>query len=187
MTYEDWPGLLKSWSKFILASRDYRELIPAELIDEQNLWIGYPGASEAQIRQTENRLKTRLPQTYREFLKITNGWPTAGPYVGRILPVHEIEWVAARRRDWLENWKLGMKFGFGIDNLSAIRDLLGFDHDLLEGGLQISNEDVGIYLLIPGLKSEAGEWEAWCFEGETGAIRHRSFWDLMQYEFDIQR
>jgi len=38
---------------------------------------------------------------------------------------------------------------------------------------------------MPGLRSADGEWEAWCFEGETGALRYRSFRDLMQAEFDI--
>lgn len=80
---------------------------------------------------------------------------------------------------------LGVKLGSGRDDASLFRDMLGFDIDLLESGLEISNENVGIYLLIPSLKSEEGEWEAWCFEGETEAIRYRSFWDLMQNEFDL--
>ncbi len=183
MSNYDWRQLLNSWSRHILATSDYRDYLPEEVIDEQNLWIGYSGASEEQIVQAERRLKTRLPESYREFQKVSNGWPVGGPYVARILAVEEIEWVSARKRDWLEGWKLGVKLYSGRDDPSVFREMLGFDIHLLESGLEISNEDVGIYLLIPSLKSEDGEWEAWCFEGETGAMRYRSFDELMQAEY----
>lgn len=185
MIADQWPELLHSWSQHILATSDYRSYLPEEVIDEQNLWIGYPGASEEQIVQAERRLKTRLPASYREFQKVTNGWPVGGPYVARILAVEEIEWVSARKRGWLEGWKLGVKLYTGRDDPSVFREMLGFDIRLLESALEISNEDVGIYLLIPSLKSEDQEWEAWCFEGETGAMRYRSFWNLMQDEFNL--
>ena len=181
-----WPELLKSWSRHILATGYYRDILPAEVIDQKNQWIGYPGAGEEQIVQAEACLKTRLPESYREFLKLSNGWPTGGLYVTRILPVEEIEWVSARKRDWLEGWKLGAKLYTGRDDPSVFREIFGYDLRLLESGLEISDEEnIGVYLLIPGLKSADGEWEAWCFEGETGAMRHRSFWDLMKAEFDI--
>lgn len=80
-----------------------------------------------------------------------------------------------------------MRFGLGSSDLSAIEDMLGFDIHMLESGLEISGEDMGVYLLIPGSKSAAGEWEAWCFEGETGVIRYHSFYDLMQGEFELLR
>ncbi|GAP13620.1 hypothetical protein LARV_01375 [Longilinea arvoryzae] len=71
-----WPELLQSWSRHILVTSDYRSYLPEEVIDKQNLWIVYRGASEGQIAQAERRLKTRLLESYREFLKISNGWPT---------------------------------------------------------------------------------------------------------------
>ena len=187
MIDHQWHELLQSWSRHILATGDYRDYLPEEAIDKQNLWIGYPGAGEEQILQAERCLKTMLPESYREFLKISNGWPTGGPYVTRILPVEEIAWVSERKRDWLEYWKLGIKLSSGRHDPSVFREMLGFDIRLLENGLEISNQDVGVYLLIPSLKSADGEWEAWCFEGETDAMRYRSFWDLMQGEFDLLR
>lgn len=181
-----WHGLLQSWSRHTLAAGDDRDNLSAEWLDEQTLWIGYPGAGEEQIARAERRLKTRLPESYREFLKITNGWPAGGPYVTRILPVEKIEWVSARKRDWLESWKLGMRLGSGNGDLATIGERLGFDIRTLESGLEISDEeDIGVYLLMPGLKSADDEWEAWCFEGETGAVRYPSFWELMRAEFDL--
>ena len=104
MIDHQWPDLLQSWSRHILATRDYRDFLSAQGIDKQNPWIGYPGAGEEQIAQAESRLNTRLPESYREFPKISNGWPVGGPYVMRILPVEEIEWVSTRKRDLLEYW-----------------------------------------------------------------------------------
>lgn len=185
MSDPDWHTLLNSWSRHNLAAGDDRDNLSAEGFDEQALWIGYPGAGEEQIAQAEHRLKTRLPESYRKFLKITNGWSTGGPYVTNILPVEEIEWVSTRKRAWLEYWKLGMRLGSENGDLSAIEEGLGFDIRTLESSLEISDEDMGVYLLMPGLKSVDGEWEAWCFEGETGAVRYPSFWELMRAEFDL--
>jgi len=45
MIDSQWQEFLQSWSRHILATGDYRDTLPAEVIDEQNLWIGYPGAT----------------------------------------------------------------------------------------------------------------------------------------------
>ncbi len=79
-----------------------------------------------------------------------------------------------------------MRLGSGNGDLATIGERLGFDIRTLESGLEISDEeDIGVYLLMPGLKSADDEWEAWCFEGETGAVRYPSFWELMRAEFDL--
>jgi len=51
--------------------------------------------------------------------------------------------------------------------------------------LEISDRgDDSIYLLNPKIVTEDGEWEAWLFANWIpGAIRYRSFWDLMQAEY----
>ena len=49
-------------------------------------WAGFPPASEAAIAATERRLKLRLPESYRQFLLVSNGWwldGTDGPTGGR--------------------------------------------------------------------------------------------------------
>ena len=49
---------------------------------------------------------------------------------------------------------------------------------------QISDGDIGVCLLNPKVISDQGEWDAWVFESETGAIRYRSFWELMRAEYE---
>lgn len=73
MTKFDWEILLKEFSQKLVAGLNERRKveIPSEVI--QSGWLGYLGATEKQITQAEARLKTTLPPSYREFLKVTNG------------------------------------------------------------------------------------------------------------------
>ena len=44
--------------------------------------------------------------------------------------------------------------------------------------------DSAIYVLNPQVVTAEGEWGAWFFANwQAGAVRHRSFWDLMQAEY----
>lgn len=108
-----WHELLHSWSRYILATTDFRDVLPAEVIDEQAHWIGYPGATEEQIARAEQRLNTKLPESYREFLKITNGWPAGGLFLTRILPVEEIEWVFGKKKGLVGGLETGFEIWFG--------------------------------------------------------------------------
>lgn len=60
------------WSRESLQSMRYeQDKLPPQVIESG--WLGYPGATEAQIAQAEARLGMVLPRSYREFLKVTNG------------------------------------------------------------------------------------------------------------------
>jgi hypothetical protein len=44
-----------------------------------------------------------------------------------------------------------------------------------------------VYLLNPSVVFEGGEWEAWVFASVfPGAIRYRSFWELMKAEYQTE-
>jgi len=53
-------------------------------------WCGVPGASEEAIADAENRLGVRLPKSYRNFLKVSNGFVMPGRFVDILLPVELI-------------------------------------------------------------------------------------------------
>ncbi|HIE1097848.1 MULTISPECIES: SMI1/KNR4 family protein [Stenotrophomonas] len=53
-------------------------------------WCGVPGASEVAIANAENRLGVRLPKSYRDFLKVSNGFVLPGRFVDILLPVELI-------------------------------------------------------------------------------------------------
>src|SRR5262249_39708613 len=56
-------------------------------------WCGQPPASESEIQSAETRLGIVLPPSYREFLKLTNGWSVFDDFFGRLWSVEEIGWV----------------------------------------------------------------------------------------------
>lgn len=70
----DWKSFLLCWSQIILESMndEEKQQLPQEVLDSG--WFGYPGATDEQIAKVEARLQRRLPPSYREFLKVTNGW-----------------------------------------------------------------------------------------------------------------
>jgi hypothetical protein len=125
-----------------------------------------------------------LPNSYKEFLKVTNGWPVTSSFVERILPVQEIDFFATKSREWMEDWRTGLRIGLGQEDISVLRENLWFDDDHLNSMLQISEGGIGVCLLNPRVKFGNGEWEAWVFEAETGAKRYPSFWELLQAEYE---
>jgi hypothetical protein len=65
------------------------------------------------------------------------------------------------------------------------QDTCRFRVEYLQSTLLISDiGDSAVYLLNPEIKTASGEWEAWFFANwHPGAVRYRSFWDLMQAEY----
>lgn len=95
MTVEAWTALLTRWSKAILAVEEYRARLPPEGVASG--WLGYPGATEAQIAQLETRLHTSLPPSYQTFLRVANGWRMTGPFIDHLWSAEEVEWHAVRQ------------------------------------------------------------------------------------------
>ena len=185
----DLEDLLKQWNKDILGSTKYRAYLPQEALDSR--WIGYPGATEAQIEEAEVRLGTTLPHSYRTFLGVTNGLLLPGPFVHRLLPAEQTDWLLKKSRDRIDAWRYGRGL-FGepehVPDASLFvygeaQNPLVFRDEYLDTALQIS-EGHGLYLLNPRVVFEDAEWEAWFFEAELGASRYRSFGELILAEYE---
>ncbi|MGJ3252086.1 MAG: SMI1/KNR4 family protein [Elainellaceae cyanobacterium] len=155
-------------------------------------WLGYPGATEMQLSRAETRLKCVLPPSYRDFLKVTNGWRHTTPFIYKLWPVEEIEWFAVRRQDWIDTFVQQQ-----ATERTQISDseywVYGDEQDCsklrvkyLQQALEISDRgDASIYLLNPNIVTADGEWEAWFFgDWLPGADRYSSFKDLMQAEYE---
>lgn len=186
-----WNELLMQWSTDILASelveeKDY--LITPEMIATQ--WLGYAGATEAQILAAEARLGSKLPPSYRAFLSVTNGWSVLTQFAGQLWSTNEVGWL--RDKDPMlidicaaddEDVPDVEYFVYGKQQDAGILRTRYF-----HTALQISNPqylDGECYLLNPQVVTPDGEWEAWFFASWLpGAIRYRSFWELMQGEYE---
>jgi hypothetical protein len=205
MSFVDWEFFLRRWSQAILESMNDEQLaqLPQSVIESG--WLGYPGATEEQIAQAEARLRVRFPPSYRDFLKVTNGWRQTTPFIRRLWSTEDIERFVTRHQKWIEAFtERHENAPFGYEQTSELNDLwetstisdeeyciYGEDQDCsklrieyLQTAIEIS--DVGasaIYLLNPQIVTE-GEWEAWFFcDMLPGADRYRSFRDMMAAEY----
>ncbi|MCO5972471.1 SMI1/KNR4 family protein [Actinoallomurus soli] len=153
----EWRAFLRDYSsKFLDNSRSLRQLeengagrfVRSHV--EREGWIGYAPAGADAVVAAEERLGTRLPPTYRNFLMASNGFGYVD-YVD-LLNVDEIGWLPERDPDLVEAWS----FGAAAD-------------EILERSLLIARDDGGpgvCWLLYPGDAAEDGEWAA--YEWFTG-------------------
>lgn len=168
---------------FSIAKRWYRAQLPPEVLESE--WLGFPGASEEEIKAAEVRLGLTFPPSYRTFLKVTNGWPDWNIADLELLPTSELEWFCRENQSWIDIWMAGIKeipsvpdedyFVYGNEKSSEpIRP------EYLQTALQISTvSDLGVILLNPQVIRN-NEWEAWIFTGDVINWRYRSFLEMLQ-------
>lgn len=168
MSNFNWYSFLKEESRKAIFNYEYGEIYwtGVDFSDSalESEWLGFPGASEEQITAAEARLSIKLPLSYREFLKVTNGW-LGYPGVLQLRRTEEIEWFCTENQDWIDIWIASYK------NLSPISDeqyLIygknleqGMRVEYLQTSLQISDTlDGEVIVLNPKVKHDS-EWEAW--------------------------
>lgn len=182
----DWSRFLKQLSLRRSADERSRNAVLPEMIEAQ--WLGHPGASEEQIQAAESRLGVRLPHSYREFLKVSNGWgDLSSDYPGfHLIPVENIDWLVSSEPGVATSWDPEDEasdeeyFVYGSQ-----QDCVHLRWSYLRTCLKISNHywDTAIALLNPEISLVEGEWEAWRLDGKlAGANRYKTFWDFMKYE-----
>jgi hypothetical protein len=173
----DWLTFLTEWNNALLTSADAADLFRPEVIETG--WVGFPGATDEQIDAAEWRLGVYLPPSYREFLKVSNGWPLMGnPFTGGLLPVDEIERFPVRNQTWLDAIK-SLPLNPDVDVVYPV------SNEAFEAAIEICETRQGTLLLNPTVLDADGEMEAWFFEAEMGVERHGSFWALMQAEYRL--
>ena len=182
---DDWKILLSEWSAALLNSKHLHFEPSPQAIENQ--WLGYPGATEEQIQQAEERLGTKLPPSYRSFLKVTNGWRQTTPFIYKLWSAGEVDWFRVRNEDWIEAWAPDgsevpdeeyFVYGENQNDVALRREYLATALEISDVG------DSGIYLLNPQVVTPEGEWEAWFFANWLpGANRYRSFREMMQGEY----
>ncbi|HEY1662214.1 MAG TPA: HEAT repeat domain-containing protein [Verrucomicrobiae bacterium] len=147
------------------------------------------GASEDQLAAAEERLKIKLPQSYRTFLSACNNWKFASETTPNIRPVEKIRWFRKEHKDWYEAYQMSAeplsvmeKDYFDYAN----QDCAEFEIKHLAQALCISEiGDDAVVLLNPMVIWPDGEWETWFFSNSSpGATRYRSFAGWMCEELD---
>ncbi|MEV4295298.1 SMI1/KNR4 family protein [Microbispora rosea] len=163
MDRHTWKPFLRRWSE------DWRVAHPGEEPDGDP-WLGFPPATEDEVRALEARLGCVLPPSLREFLLVTNGWRDAGNFVWRLRGTEQIGWLADLEPLWAE----------------ACADWNGEDEEPLAAGFLLVSlaADAGVIYLDSGDVDERGEWAAYDMFTWTarGPERHDSFYEKM-YSF----
>lgn len=189
----DWQSLLDRWNATLLACPRVVGGLPEDVV--RSGWLGFPPASNQDIRRAEVRLGTRLPVSYRQFLQVTNGWWSTGSRAGPLWPVQEISWFRVLNQAAIDDWLTASRLARGPKVAENAEHFVygegqrseTFREEYLSTALQVSEMvESCVYLLNPQVATPDGEWEAWYLDpGLPGAIRYRSFWDLMQGQYDL--
>jgi cell wall assembly regulator SMI1 len=135
----------------------------------QENWIGNPAATTSEVQETELRLGIQLPEDYKEFLSIANGYPTHNDAVEpSFLEVGQIQYLKTYDHEIVEIWK-----GTGNDETGAI-----LEQSIIIAGM---NEEQ-YFLLIPP-NNTTTVWRYWKFASWIpGEIEYKN---LTDYFLDV--
>ncbi len=59
---------------------------------------------EAAISEAEHRLDVGLPDSYKRFLRCTNGYSGFGLPAQDLHPVEDIDWFKVENQEWIDIW-----------------------------------------------------------------------------------
>ncbi|TWG00677.1 SMI1/KNR4 family protein SUKH-1 [Kitasatospora viridis] len=187
-----WRGLLQRWSDEwldpVLREQERPEPFPADIRAAR--WLGTAGAGSDEIAELEERLGVRLPPSYRQFLRTSNGWLDTTGGIKRLLPTREVGWTGDIDPELVSSW-VGSAGSFEVPDEEYFvygdeQDPCLMRAEYLPDTLKISHthDATDVYLLNPHVVTPDGEWEAWYLaHWLPGATRYRSFWDLMNDEY----
>ncbi|MFF6782826.1 SMI1/KNR4 family protein [Streptomyces sp. NPDC012510] len=171
----DWRSFLLRWSGEWADSLPEDE--PQSEGDEaaqRARWLGFPPASEERIAAMEDRLGRRMPPSYREFLKVSDGWRNAGGFVWLLAGTEGARWHndASGLADIFEEY---LDEDAGPEERREV--------DVWRRGLQIDVESDGTHVLLhPGDVDEDGEWAVYTWASWRAAPpeRHADFLTFMR-------
>ena len=180
MNEAEWKSFLTEYNRELLSYEEIVEALPRDFLKAG--WLGYDGAREAEIATTETRLGTRLPPSYRAFLKTSNGWRFPCVSIFDLLPAGKLAWFRERHQFWIDAYIGPMAGSAPLSDKEYLvygpnQDCVQFRAEYLQTALQISEVgDSAVVLLNPEVVTPEGEWEAWYFDNLLpGAARYRSF------------
>lgn len=138
------------------------------------------GVEEERLVEFERLMGVRLPPSYREFLRVTDGWERGG-----LRALTDVGWLRELDAELVDIWDGGAGpsdeeyFVYGAE-----QDSINFRPEYLRDMLLIGDGDDGSYLLNPRVVTDQGEWEAWYMAPwMPGAVRYRTFRDFVVAEF----
>ena len=162
--YEDW---IEPYSKEL------------EAISKENKIVNKGASSEA-LLEAQKRLNTKLPNSYIDFLKYSNGLLMPDMFVN-LLPIEYVDWFYNLNQEWVDIWLEGGDEDEGEEYRDVITgNPVEFKVYDLKDALQISDTLEGDVLLLNPNKKRDGEWEGWWFSNaHPGVVRYENFYDML--------
>jgi len=175
---------LREMREYVLAEhsrssiRDYND----EMIASDGAWRDPCAVDD--IKEAEQRLGILLPESYKGFLRASNGWLLKNSY---LLSVSQIDWYRnSKWASWFsqngeflpENVPDNLCFTYGQQQHPVKRMRREYISSLLLLSETISDVR-DLQFLNPKVISEDGEWEAATMFG-GGFVRFRSFAEMME-------
>lgn len=111
-------------------------------------WLGYSPASQMEISKVEQRLGLTLPNDYKQFLAISNGFPASVSVEPSLLSIQQVGFLTDIDPSLIDTWKK-----YGPKETGA-----ALERSLIIGGI---NEEQHFLLLPPTSSGE--KWEYWKF------------------------
>ncbi|MQY11801.1 hypothetical protein SRB5_19200 [Streptomyces sp. RB5] len=170
----DWRSFLLTWSE------EWADCVPDEgkrTEDEplrQARWLGFPPASEERIAAMEERLGRRMPPSYLDFLRVSDGWQHAGGFIWLLAGTKEARWHE-------DESGLAEIFEEYLDEDATPGERV--EADIWRRGLQLDVEsDITHVLLDPEDIDEDGEWAVYTWASWRAAPpeRHADFLAFMR-------
>ena len=159
-----WKELLQKLSDVAIKTDD-QNIYDQDV--RQSGWLGYLGATEAEIRQVEEKLGITLPEDYRGFLTVTNGFRSSSVTKPALLPVAEI--------DFLKNVVEPYFYDILLASPAHEEDNEAYREDLSNAVLISKYPDEQLVWLMPENK-EKDRWQAWFYASWVPGERpHPSF------------
>ncbi|WP_405943907.1 SMI1/KNR4 family protein [Streptomyces sp. NBC_00932] len=171
----DWRQFLTRWSEeWADAQGSSVDLSPDDLEDQQRRWLGAAPATDTDIARMEARLGCEIPPSYREFLRVSDGWRHAGGFVWMLAGTREAHWhedASGLGEDYDEFWG-------DEDNPEETRAQVG----LWSRALQLDVQSDATYVLLdPEDVGPDGEWavRVWSSWRASDPERYPSFAEFM--------
>lgn len=171
----DWRSFLLGWSgEWADSLPDGETRGGGDEVARLARWLGFPAAPEGRIAAMEKRLGCQVPPSYREFLKVSDGWRHAGGFVPLLAGTEDAHWHnnASGLADMFEE---------------HLREDAGPEErreaDIFRRGLQLDVvSDITHVLLDPEDVDEDGEWAVYTWASWRAAPpeRHAGFTAFMR-------
>lgn len=171
LSQEQWRLFLSCWQEGSLAQSPENSSLSGEgRVALARRSLTYAPAQEVEVAICEDKLRQRLPDTYRQFLLTTNGLilPMVDATGTYLLPAKSIDRLVIMRPELAEIITDYTGDGFVYDKEQLVVVSSGFD--------------AGELLLNPLVTDANDEWEAWYLSAHIpGIIKFESFSHLMMY------